>query len=79
MKTMNRDTGAIPGIAPTVSELVKEEAARWRDAASANHWSVLDLPELKPAAGQDSGAARQAYLSRRERVLLAGRTASAPV
>ena len=28
-----------------VSQLVKEEAARWREAAAANNWEVLEIPE----------------------------------
>lgn len=39
----------IPGIAPRISSLVKGEAARWREAASANHWAVLDLPPARMA------------------------------
>lgn len=34
----------IPGMLLSVSAQVKEEAARWRDAAAANGWAVLALP-----------------------------------
>ena len=42
MSTEILETETIPGISPGVSALVKEEALRWREAASANDWRVLD-------------------------------------
>lgn len=44
MKTDHPSAQSIPGISDSVSILVKEEAIRWREAASANHWEVLDPP-----------------------------------
>ncbi|AFL72908.1 hypothetical protein [Thiocystis violascens] len=55
---MNIDTqiqGAIPGTLLTpgtllsVSAQVKQEAVRWREAASANHWEVLAAPIRRDA------------------------------
>ncbi len=71
MKIDSSDKEAILGTPPSVSMLVKEEAARWREAASANHWEVLDLPadlesrydQARRAASE--GHARQARLHRR--------------
>jgi hypothetical protein len=52
MSTNIRETETIPGISPGVSALVKEEALRWREAASANHWRVLDpAPARTPGMG----------------------------
>ena len=42
----------IPGMLLSVSAQVKEEAARWRDAAAANGWAVLALPP-RPSTQDD--------------------------
>lgn len=39
------DSSIVPGISPGVASLVKQEASRWREAASANQWAVLSLPQ----------------------------------
>ncbi|NEX21139.1 hypothetical protein G3480_12585 [Thiorhodococcus mannitoliphagus] len=33
----------VPGISPGIASLVRQEASRWREAASANQWAVLSL------------------------------------
>ncbi len=44
MKLDSKIQGATPGTLSSVSVQVKQEAERWRDAASANHWEVLNTP-----------------------------------
>ncbi|WP_201095082.1 hypothetical protein [Thiocystis minor] len=52
MKLDTKIQGATPGTLLSVSVQVKQEAARWRDAASANHWEVLNTStRLEPRAG----------------------------
>lgn len=48
----NAEAKSIPGIPNSVSNLVKDEAVRWREAASANHWAVFDLPVRGIPQGQ---------------------------
>jgi hypothetical protein len=44
MKIDNQVQGTTPGTLLSVSVQVKQEAARWREAASANRWAVLTVP-----------------------------------
>ncbi|NEV60757.1 hypothetical protein [Thiorhodococcus minor] len=52
------DSSIVPGISPGVASLVKQEASRWREAASANQWAVLSLPgEQGRGSGRPLGGA----------------------
>lgn len=42
-------TRATPGTLLSVSAQVKQEAVRWREAASANRWEVLTAPIRRDA------------------------------
>ena len=65
MITKSPESHTIPGISPGISALVKEEAARWREAASANQWRVLDPPPARPAADHGAAALRSAHATQR--------------
>lgn len=63
MKAASARHSLMSGIPASIYGLVRDEAVRWREAASANDWEALDPPSRssRPAnASESAGGSRSA-------------------